>query len=61
MKDLAKFENGPTKQDLIDEVIEDLKEQFSKGDYTVLEELLFFIPVENLIHSLDEEKWYKYE
>ena len=31
------------------------------GDYTVLDELLHFIPKENLIQALPEEKWEKYK
>jgi len=49
------------KQVLIDAVIADLKKDFEAGDYTVLEELLFMIPNENLIHSLPEEDWKEYE
>lgn len=42
---------------LIDDVIIYLKQNFAEGDYTVLEELLQFVPLENLIHSLPEERW----
>lgn len=49
------------KQMLIDEVIEQLKDDFEKGDYTVLVELLWMIPTENLIQSLPEEKWSKFK
>jgi len=45
------------KTKLIDAVIEDLKPGFEYGDYTVLEELLGFIPTENLIQALPEEEW----
>lgn len=45
------------KQQLIDAVIEDLKKGFAVGDYTVLDELLHFIPKKKLIHSLPEEQW----
>ncbi len=48
-------------QKLVDAVIEDLKESFKFGDYTVLEELLFFIPKENLIQALPEEQWSKFK
>jgi len=47
-------------QKLVDAVIEDLKRGFTVGDYTVLEELLFFIPKKNLIQALPEEDWKKY-
>lgn len=45
------------KQVVIDAVIEQLKEDLNNGDFTVLDELLGFIPIERLIHSLPEEKW----
>lgn len=44
-------------QKLVDAVIEDLKESFRVGDYTVLEELLFMIPKKNLVQALPEEQW----
>ena len=47
-------------QELVDEVIESLKEDFKSGDYTVLEELLKFIPMKNLVQSLEKKKWSKY-
>jgi hypothetical protein len=46
-----------TKQEIVDAVIDDLKKGFEVGDYTVLEELLFFIPRKNLIQALPEEEW----
>jgi len=46
-----------TNQKLIDAVIEDLKTQFEVGDYTVLEELLTFVPDSALVNSLPEERW----
>ena len=50
-----------SKQKLIDAIIEDLKENsFRHDDYTVLDELLSFIPVQNLIQALPEEQWDKY-
>jgi len=45
------------KQRVIDAVIEDLKKSFDIGDYTVLEELLSFIPNDKLIGALPEEMW----
>jgi len=50
-----------TKQELVDAVIDDLKKSFEHGDYTVLEELLFFIPKQNLIQALPEEDWKRFE
>lgn len=48
------------KQKLVDDVITELKDCFSSGDYTVLEELLKFIPMKNLVQALPEEQWSKY-
>lgn len=48
------------KQVVIDAVIERLKEDFKQGDFTVLDELLGFVPIKNLIQSLPEEEWSKY-
>ena len=45
------------KSRLVDTVIEELKEQFAYNDYTVLEDLLKFIPNKNLVFSLDEDDW----
>lgn len=45
---------------LVDEVIEQVKKDVADGDVTVIEELLKFIPIENLIQSLPEEEWAKY-
>lgn len=46
-----------SKQELIDAVIEDLKKGFEYGDYTVLDELLHFIPRKYLVGALPEEQW----
>lgn len=54
-------ETKVTKQQLVDAVIEDLKEGFAVGDYTVLDELLHFIPTHNLIQALPEEDWNEFE
>lgn len=43
-----------TKQDLIDEVIRQLKIDLENGDETVLDELLGYCPIENLVYSLSE-------
>jgi len=50
-----------TKQEIVDAVIDDLKKGFEYGDYTVLEELLFFIPRKNLIQALPEEQWSEFK
>jgi hypothetical protein len=52
---------GSKLQKLIDSVIEKLKQDFAEQDYTVLEELLNLIPVENLIESLPEDQWKEYK
>jgi di/tripeptidase len=56
----AKSEQEERKQKLVDDVIEDLKESLASGDYTVLDELLKFVPSKNLIQALPEEKWTDY-
>lgn len=48
------------KQELVDEVIESLLKDIASGDFTVLDELLKFIPNKNLVQSLDEDQWKKY-
>jgi hypothetical protein len=49
------------KQKLINAVIKDLKKGFALGDYTVLNELLGFIPDKNLLQALPEEQWKKHK
>ena len=51
------LEHMENKQRIVDAVIEDLKKSFAVGDYTVLEELLFFVKKKNLIQALPEEDW----
>ena len=46
---------------LIDRVIEEIKRDFAMGDLTALDELLSFVPRENLIGYLPEEEWERYE
>jgi hypothetical protein len=45
------------KQDLIEKVVEQIKEDLHCGEVEALEELLTFVPVENLIGYLPEEDW----
>ena len=45
-----------TDQDLIDGVIDQLRADIEWRDYTAIEELLKFVPRENLIAYLSEEK-----
>jgi len=49
------------KQDLIEEVINEMTTSIWQSDYEAIEELLSFIPVENLIEYLPEEFWEKYK
>ncbi len=46
---------------LIERVIEEIRKDFAMGDLTSLDELLSFVPRENLIGYLPEEEWDKYE
>ena len=49
------------KQQLIDTVIESIKVDMLCEDYTAIDELLNFTPIENLIGFLPEEDWEKYK
>ena len=46
---------------LIERVVEQIKSDLSMGDVESLEELLSFVPRENLLGYLPEEEWEKYE
>ena len=46
---------------LINRVLEQIKADLSMGDLTALDELLTFVPKENLIGYLPEEEWERYE
>jgi len=46
---------------LIDRVLVEIQRDFAMGDLTSLDELLTFVPRENLIGYLPEEEWEKYE
>lgn len=48
-------------EELIDEVIEEIKKDISDGDTTVLAEILANVPFKVLIHSLPEERWKNYK
>lgn len=48
------------KQAVIDAVIARLMCDFNEGDFTVLEELLGFLPINTLIESLPEDQWSKF-
>ena len=49
-----------TKEQLIDAVIEHLREDILAGDVTVLEELLGFIEKDKLVQALPEEEWQEF-
>lgn len=46
---------------LIERVVEQIKSDLLSGDVESLEELLSFVPKENLLGYLPEEEWEKYE
>lgn len=46
---------------LVDEVIEQIKADANAGDVTVLDELLRMIRTTNLIQALPEERWSEYD
>jgi len=48
-------------QELIDEVIEEIKLQIADNDWTVIEGLLTFVPKEKLVWFLPEEKLKNYK
>lgn len=56
-----KSNNCDKNQVLVDAVIEELKKDFSNGDYTVIEEILFNVPKNILLHSLPEERWKEFQ
>lgn len=46
---------------LINRVIVEIQRDFAMGDLTSLDELLSFVPRENLIGYLPEDEWERYE
>jgi hypothetical protein len=46
---------------LIERVLEQIKADLFNGDVEAIEELLTFVPKENLIGYLPEEEWKQYE
>ena len=46
---------------LIDDCIEEIKENIRLNDLTAMDELLRYIPIKNLIQFLNEDKWSKYK
>lgn len=49
------------KEKLIDRLVAQFKEDLANGDSTVLDELLGYAPIENLIAALPEEEWGEFE
>lgn len=49
------------KQVLVDALIEELKNDFAHGDYTVLDGLLMRVPCSELIEAMPEEKWVEFK
>jgi hypothetical protein len=43
------------KQDVIDKVIEEMKDQIEYGDWTAIDELLHYVPMDALVGFLAEE------
>ena len=54
---MARVENNK----LIDRVIKEIKSDIEYGDTTSIDELLRFLPKENLIQFLPEEEWKNFE
>jgi hypothetical protein len=50
-----------TKEQLIEAVMDDILSSVAYGDLTTFEEILGFVPTNNLIQALPEEDWGKYE
>jgi hypothetical protein len=50
-----------TINDLLDIALEQIKLDVRCGDYTALQELLKFVPVENLIEYLPEGDWRQFK
>lgn len=50
-----------SKEQLIDRLLNTLEADIAVGDFTVLEELLGYVPIKNLIQALGEEEWVVYE
>lgn len=46
--------------DLVEAVLDDMKKQIELEDWTAIDELIRFVPRQNLIWFLGEEKWEKY-
>lgn len=49
------------KQQLIEQVVDNIKRDIEYGDVEAIEELLRFCPTNNLVSYLPEEEWDKYK
>jgi hypothetical protein len=49
------YKRAVAKHDLVDRVMDQIAVDFERGDLTALQELLMFVPRENLIAYLPEE------
>lgn len=54
-QELYSFNNPNGKQNIIDRVIEQMKYDISIGDVTAIDELLHYVPIENMKGYLAEE------
>ena len=50
-----------TKQDLIETVVKQIELDIHCSDYEALEEVLGFMPIDNLIEYLPEEDWKQFK
>jgi len=50
-----------SKEDLIEMVVFQIKEDLHCGEYEALEMLLEYLPIENLIEYLPEEDWKRFK
>lgn len=51
------MKNPKNKEDLIEIVVNQIREDFQYGEFEPLYELLKFLPAENLINYLPESRW----
>ena len=58
---MTKEQADNLKQELIERVVEQIKQDLISNDVEAMEELLRFCPTKNLIAYLPEEEWGKFE
>lgn len=56
-----KMKKLKSKEDLIETVYKQIETDINDGEIEAIEELLTFLPVENLIEYLPEEKWKQFK